>query len=212
MKYPLEYRLTPRELPEGIRWLTLHLKNEGQEDMKMLDVRLNSLDVYGISTYTPAKYVAELRPDQERLLAFQVSANKTAQVYVSIDGQKDRTIFHWETPPMCIRVGEEVAEFVGLFAMTEPYPPLNERIAYQATIQGLGESEGLDLQFWVETPSGEFAHIDDVETDYLPPGETATYTTEMALTEEGLHTIYAYLYDDVEMLDREIEYVHARAS
>jgi hypothetical protein len=46
---------------------------------------------------------------------------------------------------------------------------------------------------------------------YKPtPGEEATYSAEITPEEKGMHTIYAYLYDDGRRIARETEYVYAR--
>ena len=41
-QYPIEYRLEPTTISIGARWLTLTIKNVGDENLIGLDVKLNS--------------------------------------------------------------------------------------------------------------------------------------------------------------------------
>lgn len=208
IRYPIQYDLSPKTIDVGRRWLTLELENIGAENLTGLDVRLNTLDVYSISVYGTGSYLSELGPNEEQMISFQVSANSTGSVYVSIDGWRDGEPFHWESPGLLITVGREVAELVSLFAMTEPYPPLGEMMRCEATVRGLAESEGLRVEFWALTPSGEFNELATVETKQLSAGEEARYAAEITPEEEGLYTLYAYLYDGVRRIGRKVETVH----
>jgi len=208
IKYPLEYTLNPRTIDAGRRWLTLTLQNIGDEELTGLDVNLNSLDAYSISVLGTGTYVTTLQPNEARQLPFQVSANRTGSLYLTVDGWREGDPFHWESPSIPITVGAEVAELVSLFAMTEPYSIVGERILCEATIRGLSESQGLSLEFWADTPGGAFEELAVVETKALAPGEEATYSAEITPEEEGMHTIYAYLYDGVRRVGRRVEYVY----
>jgi hypothetical protein len=208
IRYPIEYDLSPKSVDVGMRWLTLTLKNIGAQTLTALDVRLNSLDVYSINVYGTGSYISILEPGEEQVLAFQASANYTTSVYVSLDGWEDGGRFHWESPAILVTVGQEVAELATLFAMTEPYPIRGEMIKCEASIRGLAKSEGLDLEFWAETPGGEFQELAKIETKELAAGEEARYSAEITPDEKGLHTIYAYLYDGVRRIGREVEYVY----
>jgi hypothetical protein len=210
IKYPLEYELTPKSIDTGRHWVTLSLQNVGTEDLTGLDVNLNSLDAYSISVLGTGSYISILTPDERRELPFQVSANRTGSLYVTLDGWRDGERFHWESPGIPVTVGAEVAELVSLFAMTEPYSVIGEQVRCEATIRGLSESEGLKLEFWADTPGGEFEELAIVETKALSPGEEATYSAEVTPEEDGLYTIYAYLYDGVRRIGREVEYVYVR--
>lgn len=74
----------------------------------------------------------------------------------------------------------------------------------------MSQSEGLKLEFWADTPGGEFEELAIVETKALKPGEEATYSAEVTPGQDGLYTIYAYLYDGVRRIGREVEYVYVR--
>lgn len=210
IKFPIEYQLTPSAVESGRHWVNLSLKNIGPEELTGLDVNVNSLDAYSISVLGTGSYISILDPDQEEQLPFQISASRTGSVYVTIDGWKDGERFHWESPAIFLRVGEEVAELSNLFAMTEPYPVLGEKIRCEATVRGLTQSEGLTLEFWADTPGGEFKELALVDTKPFAPGEEATYSAEISPQDEGLYTIYAYLYDGVRRIGREVEYVYVQ--
>lgn len=208
IKYPIEYDLSPRNVDPGLRWLTLKLKNIGVETLTGLDVRLNSLDTLSLSLLRDSSYISVLSPNEEQVLPFQVSANATTSLYASLDGWKDGKAFHWESPAVLVTVGREVAELVSLFAITEPYPPLKKTIRCEATIRGLAQSEGLRLEFWADTPTGEFEELATVETKDLSAGEEARYSAEITVEEKGSYTIYAYLYDGVRRIGRKTEYLY----
>lgn len=210
LRYPIEYELTPRNIQAGRRWVSLRLKNVSSDTLTALDVRLNSLDVYSISVYGTGSYVSVLEPEEEVVLPFQLQANSSGSLYISADGFRDGAGFHWETPAVPITVGEEVAEIVSLFAMTEPYPLLGDRLECEATVRGLQETGGVTLEFWAENPSLDFESFHTIETKALSPGETVRYSAEFEPEEEGLYTIYAYLYDGARRIGREIEHVSVR--
>jgi hypothetical protein len=210
MRYPIQYDITPDSVPTGTRWLTVTLQNVGTEDLTMLDIRLNSLDVYALSVYGTGSYIAILKPDEKRVLPFQVLASATASVYVTVDGWQDGEPFHWESPGMRVTVGEEAAELVSLFAMTEPYPLLGEKIRCEATIRAITDTEGLTLEFWLETPSREFEEVATIETKALVAGEQARYAAEVTPEERGLYTVYGYLFDGARRIGREIETIYVR--
>jgi hypothetical protein len=210
IRYPIQYELSPKQISSGMRWLTLTVKNIGADDLTSLDVRLNSLDTWSLYVYGTGAYIPVLKPNEERELHFQVSANVTASLYASMDGWEDGEPFHWESPAILMTVGQEVAELVNLFAMTEPYPLLGKQLRCEATVRSLTESQGLRLEFWADTPSGDFEELATVETKQLEAGEEVRYTAEITPEEEGLYTVYAYLYDGVRRIGREKEYVYVQ--
>jgi hypothetical protein len=210
IRYPLEYEVTPRHVDGGEKWLSLRLKNVGDEPLTALDVRLNSLDVYSLSVSGAGDYLSELQPGAEAFMHFQVMANSTGSLYVSIDGWRGGSIFHWETPAISITVGREMAELMTFFAMTEPYPLLGDKIDCEATVHGLEATDNVTLEFWVENPSDEFEAFHTIETGPLSAGEIERYSAEFTPTEEGLYTVYAYLFDDGRRIGRQIDYVSVR--
>ena len=209
-KFPIEYELNPKSVGAGVRWLTLSIRNIGSENLIGLDVKLNSLDAYDIYVYGTGNYIAVLKPGEEEVIPFQTLVTATGQVYASLDGWIGAALFHWESQRMAVRVGEDVAELVSLFAMTQPYPHLGEQIQFEAVLQGSSDSERLRLEFWAETPGGEFIELATVETKTLSAGEQAHYSAEIVADQEGMYTIYAYLYDGAKRIGHELERVYVK--
>lgn len=207
-KEPFQYALEPREMEPGMRWLALSLRNIGSQNLTALDVKLNSLDAYSIGVGGTGSYVALLEPQEEKTRAFQISANITTQVYASVDGYRDGRPFHWESPALRIQVGRDVAELLSMFAITEPYPPAGERIRCEATLYGLQPNEGLNLEFWIDTPDGGIEELARMATQQMAAGEQATYSVEFTPEEEGTYTVHAYLYDGVRRIGHETDVVY----
>ncbi len=209
VKYPIEYELEPERIRTGVRWLTLRVKNVGTETLTGLDVRLNSFDTYSLLVYGSGEYIGILEPGEEEVLPFQVSSLSTTSVYTTMDGWRAGEPFHWESPATLIRVGEDVAELVSLFAMAEPYLTQGETVRCEASVRGLGQSEGLTLEFWAYTPDGAFEELATIETKPLSAGEVAHYSAEVTVEDKGAYTVYAYLYEDgFKRLGRKIEHVY----
>lgn len=210
VKYPIEYELAPRNVSTGMRWLTLRLKNVGETNLIGLEVKLNSLDAYDIYVYGTGSYVASLKPGQEEIVPFQTLATATGRVYTSLDGWQGAALFHWESPRISLKVGEDVAELVSLFALTQPYTHQSEQIRFEAVLRGSSQSERLRLEFWAETPSGAFIELGKVETQTLSENEQASYSAEITPEEEGMYTLYAYLYDGARRIGHELEQVYVQ--
>jgi hypothetical protein len=77
--------LSPEDMEKGSHWMTLRLKNESQESLHNLDIKMHSLDSFHISFRNPNEYIHHLKPEEERYLYFQVEATATTSIYVSID-------------------------------------------------------------------------------------------------------------------------------
>ena len=208
IKCPIEYDLIPRSTSAGLRWLSLTVKNVGDKNLIGLDVKLNSLDGYNIYVYGTGRFIQVLKPGEEETLPFQALVSATSSVYVSLDGWQGAGLFHWESPRIRIKVGEDVPTLVSLFALTKPYPHLGERIRVQATLQGATESKDLRLEFWAETPTEEFVQLGTVEPKDLVTGEEVRYAVEITPKEEGMYALYAYLYDGVKRIGHELEQIY----
>ncbi|MBN1581507.1 MAG: hypothetical protein JXA89_12460 [Anaerolineae bacterium] len=207
-QYPIEYELKPKTISMGSRWLTLTIKNIGDENLIGLDVKLNSLDAYSISVYDTGRYVTSLKPGEESTVPFQVLVNSTDFCYVSIDGMQETKVLHWESPRIRLALGESKATLVSLFALTKPYPPRGERIQVEATLQGTEGSDDLRLEFWTQTPGEEFKELGTVQPKDLAEKERARYTVEFVPEEEGMYIVYAYLYDGAKRIGHELEQVY----
>jgi hypothetical protein len=191
-----------------MRWLALRLKNVGDKNLIGLDVKLNSLDGYSIYVHETGQYVSVLKPGQEETVPFRVLATSTGRVYASLDGWRGAELFHWESPRIEVKVGEDVAKLMSLFALTQPYSHRGDRIQFEAVLRGASDSERLRLEFWAETPSGAFIELGTIETQALSAHEQARYSAEMVPEEEGMYTLYAYLYDGAKRIGHELEQVY----
>jgi hypothetical protein len=74
----------------------------------------------------------------------------------------------------------------------------------------LARSDGLELEFLAQTPSGAIEELARVHTGLLVPGEEARYAAEVSLEEDGPYILYAYLYDGSRRLERRVEHVYVR--
>jgi hypothetical protein len=53
----------------------------------------------------------------------------------------------------------------------------------------LGESEGLNLAFWTDTPSGDCEEIADMKTRRMSKGDEASYKAKIKPKEEGYYMV-----------------------
>jgi hypothetical protein len=199
-KHPFEYELSPDTLDKGLRWLTLSLKNKGNEGLAQLDVRLHSADTSFILVYGTGEYIPYLKPDEEGILSFQVLAGALfegmTELYVNMTGGKDGDPFYWESPWLNTMVAGEVAELESLFVLTHPYTTIGKTFDVEATIKALDKSEGLNLYFWTDTPSGKYEELAKVKTKKLAAGDRHTLSAKITPKETGYYKVYATLYDN----------------
>jgi hypothetical protein len=214
-KYPIEYELTPREIDVGTNWITLTLKNIGDEALQYLDIQLHSLDtynltVYGLGLFGAGHYVPRLESNEEKELVFRVNAVGSANVYVTIKASGTRRHFTWDSGWTNIKISEEKAEIGSLLVLAIPYTTIGRTISAEATIKGLKTSAGLRLEIWVETPSWKSEQQASIDIKDLAVGEEARYTVEFTPQETGVYTIYAYLYDGWKRIGYKTEDIYAR--
>ncbi len=204
-KPPLEYSLSPREIEAGVRWITLSLRNTGDEDLEQISVQLNSTDTYKLDVHGTGSFVSVLRPNETQNLPFQVTAQGTAKLYATADGWRGEEPFHWESPGRRIVVGLEVAELVSLFALTDPYPTLGTEVTLEATIRGVAFNQGLGLEFWAETPDDRLLSLAKMPTEPIPEGEMVRHTVTFTPDRVGIYTLHAYLFAGVQRIDHAVE-------
>jgi len=203
----IEYDLAPRAFTSGVRWLSLRLKNLGTSTLTDLDVQLNSLDTYSIRVLGTGTSVPRLDPGEEEARRFQTSVERTAEVYASLDGRKDGEPFHWASAGIRLVVDEQPAELVSLFALTEPYATPGEPITCEAIVRGLATTVSLVLEFWVETPHGEFQSLAKEGIGKLAEGQERRYHFEITPDEAGIYVLHAYLYEGAWRIGHQIEYL-----
>jgi hypothetical protein len=215
IKYPIEYELEPAEIDKGSNWVTLKLKNIGNETLNKLDVQLHSMDtdllsVMGSWLLGTGVYVEELRPNEEAKVVFRVNATGSVNVYAAVKGRKDGEIFWWESGFIHVYVSDEKAYLESLVVLSNPYTSIGKTISAEATVKGLRKNGGLKLEFWVETPSGKNELQATIEIKDLPVGEEARYTTEFTPKETGRYAVYAYLYDGWRRIDHKMDFIYAQ--
>lgn len=206
-KYPLEYSLEPTIVPQRTRWLMLNLRNIGDRDLKSMAVTLNSLDDRSIQVHSDGKFVLVLRPDEEKAIPIQVSVERRGQVYINIDGWLEDNEFHWESPPIRITTGREVAEIESLLAQTTPYPTLGTPVTSKVRVRSMVATENLVIAFWVETPSGELLSPDKTGLGQQPANTVVERDMEITPEEQGIYIIHAYLYDGARRIDHATEHL-----
>jgi hypothetical protein len=143
-------------------------------------------------------------------VAFQVNANGSADIYASIRARKNGSYFWWESGWTHITVSEEKAEIGRLVVLSHPYTTIGKTLSAEATIKGLKKVTGLQLEFWVETPSGNFEEQAKMDIKELSVGEEARYSAEFTPKETGCYTIYAYLYDGYKRTSRKTASIYTR--
>jgi uncharacterized membrane protein len=86
VKHPIEYELTPDAVERGSHWLTVRIKNTGDNDLQNLNVKMHSLDSIHILFRNPNHYIYDLEPNEEKYFEVEVESNKTSsRILVSVD-------------------------------------------------------------------------------------------------------------------------------
>jgi hypothetical protein len=214
-KYPIEYELNPTEIEKGTNWVTLKLKNIGNEALSDLDVQLHSVDTYNLTVYGTwwsggGQHITELRPNRETQLTFRVNAIGSADAYATLKGRVDGKFFWWESSWTNLHISDEAARIGHLLVLSNPYTPIGKTISAEATVRGLRRNGGLKLEFWVETPSGKNELQAKIDIKDLPVGEEARYTAEFTPKEAGFYTIYVYLYAGYMRIGYKTETIYAQ--
>ncbi len=207
IKYPIRYEVTPRVVNSGMRWVTLTLENTGEEELEDLSVNISSLDTYRVLVLGMGDLVPSLAPGDTETLPFQISAQATGEVYVSVDGRQDGEPFHWESPDLTVTVGGQPAEIVRFVTSAVPRARPGEPLLFEATVRGLIKSQNLVLEFWAEVPDGEFLSLAKEGLGTLEEGREVRQTVEMTPEREGLYVLHAYLYQGARRIDHRVEYL-----
>lgn len=194
-RYPLEYQVSPNTIDRGLHWLTLKLKNVGNEPLSGLGVRLHSMDDYSIAVAGEGNYVDFVAPEEEADIPFRVSADLSGRVYASVEGWRADGRFEWESPGIMIAVGNPAAELISVFALTQPYPSPGEELRCEARIRGLRTGGDLRLEFWAQQPRGAFEELARLDNLQVEAGDESSYTTTITPEQEGEYVVHAYLYD-----------------
>jgi hypothetical protein len=195
VKYPIEYELSPESVDEGTHSVAIKLRNIGKEDLIYVKVDLNSLDSHSLLVMGTYKTIPEIRQNETEDISFELDVKRTTDVYIILTATKGLGSFYWESPPMPLIVGKEKAKLESLFVLAHPYLSIGSTADVEAIVQGLENSYGMRLEFWVETPKGVSEELARIELNELSNGQEAQYSTKVTFKEKGLHTVHAYLYD-----------------
>jgi uncharacterized membrane protein len=131
-----------------------------------------------------------INPGEEKYLPFEADVHGPAALYVTITYYKEGGSFHWDSPWMRQKVIGDVAELESIL-VSNTYGTIGRELQVEATIMGLGNSDGLDLEFWADTPSGKYEELAKIKTKSLSPGEEASYTVKITPKEKD-STRYRY--------------------
>jgi hypothetical protein len=92
VKHPIEYELTPDAVERGSHWLTVRIKNTGDNNLQNLNVKMHSLDSIHISFRNPNHYIYDLEPNEEKYFEVEVEAIKTSScILVFVDVRMEIT-------------------------------------------------------------------------------------------------------------------------
>lgn len=119
---------------------------------------MHSTDSLQISLRKSSDHIFRFTPDEDR--------HGTTSLYFSIRYFKEGGSFHWDSPWIHEQVHGEVAELEGIL-LSNSYGTIGRELEAEATIKDLGNSDGLDLQFWADTPSGEHEELGEIKTKKL---------------------------------------------
>ena len=139
-------------------------------------------------------------------MSFQVDANGTSHLYISVHGRKNEDHFHWDSPLIREEVLGDPAEIESLI-VSNPYGNIGSELEAEAIVKGLGDSDGLRLVFWTDTPSGKYEELAEIKTRKMSKGEEGSYKAKIKPKEEGFYTVYANLYDGYRRIDREYDII-----
>lgn len=206
-KRDIAYEITPQSVDVGQRWITVRIQNKSDKTMTNLDVRLNSQDTFGLEVIEPYRFVPVLNSGEEQYFYFRISASLTTGVYLSIVGEKNSLPFYWEMPTQYIRISEEPAELLSLFAVSEPRVILGTTITCEAAVKSFTPTKDLIVDVWTEGPDGLIEDLDSIKTGDLEAGQTKVFSTQFKPDKTGVYTVHAELYDGVRRLGKQIDYV-----
>jgi hypothetical protein len=147
---------------------------------------MHSIDSLHISFRNPNDYIYLLKLNEEKYLNFQVDANVTSHLYISLHGRKNGDHFHWDSPLLREEVLVDPAEIESIF-VSNPYGNIGRELEIEAVVKGLGDSDGLRLSFWTDTPSGVYEELADIKTRKMSRGEETSYRAKIKAKEEGYY-------------------------
>jgi len=205
-RLPVIVKLEPREISRGRSQVSLKIKNVGEEEIETLEVGLSSLNQSLLEVQDSLKWLSNIQPDETAIVPFDISAFSSARVYIKIFGYVDNDRFSWESPGIRLKVGDEVAEIDNLLIKGDANQKVGQRVEAEATIRGLKPDSKISLDYWVNMPNEVFTHLGEVSIE-VNEIDIVKSRIEFTPESEGLYTVYAYLYDGLRQIDRDIDKV-----
>ena len=150
-----------------------------------------------------------LNPGEEKVVPMQAEVNQGSWVYLHVEYWIDGELYYWESPNVWIAAERDPARIMTLFSMDGPQVIVGEDASVEATLVANLPTNPLRLDFWVETAGGKFEAFKSVDVAAMDNGEIRTITTQFQPDEEGLYSVYAYLFEGDRRLDRKIEQIQA---
>jgi hypothetical protein len=206
-RLPVNVKIVPREIKRGVNHVEVRLNNQGDKVINTLEVGLVSLDQSLIEVEDHMKWVNAVEPGKTVTISFTVYAQRSAMVYTRVFGYIDDERHEWQSQATRLRVGGESAELVSLLILGESRRETGETLEAEATIKVLKPDTLLTIDYWVEMPSERYHKIGEVTMNIHEAGEMR-HVIEFTPLEEGLYTIYAYLYDRAGKIDQQSDKVY----
>lgn len=208
-KFPFQYEIKPLTLKRGSHWLILSLKNISEDEISNLDLKLSSLDLYGLTVYGQGQFIASLKPNQAENIPFQIFAQRTSRLYLAINYQEDNKDFYWESSWQKLIVEPVDAELLSVYAISEPYPVIGDKFRIEASIRNTGFCKNLNLEFWVDTPKNESIHLNNIKIKKSPNRKVCFVSTDFSPKIKGPYQIHAYLFRKNDQIGHETDSFYA---
>src|SRR3990167_792032 len=201
-KGPIEYEIKPENLNIGKEWVDVTLKNITTKALFGLNVKLNSMDTFGLEVLESSRYLPLLGSGQAESVFFRVESYLTTNVYITIDSLRNGDRFHWESPARTIRVGEDFAELIKFNAGM-----VGGDITTEASVKSFIDTVNLTYEVWAQGPDGAIEEMEIKDMGEMKDGEVRAVRTGFEPNKKGLYTIDAYLYDGPKRLSHRTDYV-----
>lgn len=160
------------------------------------------MNPFFLSILGSGTFVSKLNENETRTLPFQINAEATERIYVTVSGERNGVYLYWDSPPILISVGDEVPRLKRVFILTHPYIAKGTTIEAEAVIQAIRGGKELDLTFWLDSPSS-YEFIGETTTKKLEPSEEIRYSVEISPKEDGVHEVFVYLFDGTRLVGKD---------
>jgi hypothetical protein len=97
IKHPFEYEVLAGDREshlQNTQWYTIRLRNLSDDTLAELEVGLHLVDSQGQEN-VEWQFFGSLVPNESKTLSLLAQASDVAHAYLSVSGQEDNRIFHW---------------------------------------------------------------------------------------------------------------------